>query len=171
MAFPNNVKTFVQAVDPTSTDGENIKSYQDAIAINNYTVANEILANITNGIQMNMSAGRYNDALAEIIAIEEFYLGLNGVKSFLLQNAGTWTSSWSSETSYIADVVVNYNNNFYVCIENNANKEPTVAVDWQTYWRVLVTANPPRKYKVQESLTTEEISEMEIGEIWAQIIT
>lgn len=77
MAFPNNVKTFVQAVDPTSTDGENIKSYQDAIAINNYTGANEILANITNGIQMNMSAGRYNDALAEIVAIEEFYLGLN----------------------------------------------------------------------------------------------
>jgi hypothetical protein len=171
MAFPDSVKTFVQAVDPAITDGENIKNYQDAIAINDYTGASEILANITNGIQMNMNAGRFNDALSEIIAIEEFYLGLTGVKAFLLQNASTWTSSWDSATAYITDVAVNYNNNFYVCLENNTNKEPTVAIDWQTYWRVLVTPNPPRKYKVQESLTPEEIAEMEIGEIWAQEIT
>ena len=71
MAFPDNVQTFTQAVDPSTVlDVQNIQTYQNYITNGDFAGAQNFLAQMTNGIAMNLNAGRYNEVIQTIVDIQ-----------------------------------------------------------------------------------------------------
>ena len=103
MAFPDNVQTFLRAVDPsTILDAQNIQTYQNFIQQGDFVGAQNFLAQMTNGNAMNLNAGRYNEVVQTIEDIQNFYFGLNGVEDYINDNINAYTdiASYSNSTNY-----------------------------------------------------------------------
>ena len=166
MAFPESVKTFVEAVDPSSAeDIQNIQQYQSLLESGNFNAASALLGSMTNGIKMNMNAGRFNDVLSEIIAIEEFYLGLNGVKEYIQKNIDKYSyiNKWDKTISYTAGNIVSYNAVWYLCLVDNTNKQPDVNVK---AWEVFLKPQDAKQYPVQ----AEEPVDQKVGDLWFKVV-
>ena len=169
-SFPDEVKQFVEAVNPsTSTDAANIKSYQTAVSEGRYQDAQNILASITNGNKMNMSASRFNDLLAEIVAIENFYIGLNGVKQYIQDNIDAYVDvkAWSSSTNYVQSNLAISNGQYYLCLQANTNVQPGVTSGWQNYWSLLIKKQKQYPIQAEQPGPTEQVA----GDIWFQLIS
>lgn len=165
MAFPDNIENFLQAQDPESTeDVNNIKAYQQMVDNGDISAARDFLMNLSNGIQMSLSAGRYNQVIDAIKEIEEFYLGLNGVKEYIKNNASAYTNfkQWNSGFTYSVGNIVFYNGNWYSCITENTNVNPTNSY----YWEVILETQLAKQYPVSETQPTGQ----EVGDLWFQVI-
>lgn len=168
--FPAGITQFVDAVNPsTQTDAVNIKLYQTAISEGRYQDAQNILANIPNGNKMNMTASRFNALLDEIASIESFYLGLNGVKQYILDNIDAYVDvkAWSSSISYATSNVTIANGQYYLCIRDNRNIQPGVTSNWQTYWSILIKKQKQYPVQAEQPASTEQVA----GDLWFQVIS
>lgn len=169
MAFPDNVTAFLQAEDPqTPEDIENILEYQRRLENGDLSGAQNFLMSLSNGIQMSLNAGRYNQVIEAITEIENFYLGLNGVKEYILNNASAFTNykQWNSSTTYSIGNFVGNNGNWYSCTQQNTNIEPGVTFNWQNYWTLILQPQPAKRYPIQETQPTDQTA----GDLWFQII-
>lgn len=170
MAFPDNVDSFLQAQDPsTIQDVQNIKNYQSLLDAGKFSEAYNLLFNqMTNGIQMSLNAGRYNQVIDAIVAIENFYLGLNGVKEYIQNNASAFTNykQWENSITYSVGNFVGHNNSWYSCIQQNTNIEPGIATNWENYWTLILQQQEAKKYPIQEEQPTGQTA----GDLWFQII-
>lgn len=171
MAFPDNVDVFLQAQDPKTTqDIQNIKNYQSLLDSSKFSEAHNFLFDqMTNGIQMSLNAGRYNQVIDAIEAIESFYLGLNGVKEYIQNNASAFTNykQWSDIYNYSIGNFVGHNGSWYSCIQENTNIEPGVTSNWENYWTLILQPQPAIKYPIQETQPTGQT----VGDLWFQIIS
>jgi hypothetical protein len=59
---------------------------------------------------------------------------LNQISALQSELSALTTSEWDSSITYTLGRLVRHNGQVYRCILGNTNKEPGVAVDWQTYW-------------------------------------
>lgn len=171
MAFPDNVDVFLQSQDPsTAQDIQNIKTYQSLLGENKFSEAYNLLFNqMTNGIQMSLNAGRYNQVIDAIVAIENFYLGLNGVKEYIQNNASAFTNykQWENSITYSVGNFVGHNSSWYSCIQQNTNIEPGVTSNWQNYWALILQQQEAKKYPIQATQPTGQT----VGDLWFQIMS
>ena len=103
MAFPDNVTNFTRAEDPTTVvDMNNIAEYQRRLADGDFSGAATWLQSMAKGIEMNLNASRFNEVLDVINQIEEFYLGLNGVKQYINDNINAFSdvALYNNTTNY-----------------------------------------------------------------------
>ena len=103
MAFPDNVTNFTRAEDPTTVvDMNNIAEYQRRLADGDFSGAATWLQSMAKGIEMNLNASRFNEVLDVINQIEEFYLGLNGVKQYINDNINAFidVALYNNTTNY-----------------------------------------------------------------------
>lgn len=173
MAFPDNVQTFLRAVDPSTTlDAQNIQTYQNFIQQGDFVGAQNFLAQMTNGNAMNLNAGRYNEVVQTIEDIQNFYFGLNGVEDYINDNINAYTdiASYSNSTNYTVGNIVAYNESYYKCIQNNGPNStiitPTVTSNWQNYWELFIKPQEPKQYPIQANQPTGQA----VGDLWFQVI-
>lgn len=172
MAFPDNVDAFLQAQDPqNSQDIQNINTYQSLLngsSENPISDAHDYLMRLSNGIQMSLNAGRYNQVIDAIVAIENFYLGLNGVKEYIQNNASAFTNykQWSGIYNYSIGNFVGHNGSWYSCIQENTNIEPGINPNWQNYWILILQPQSAIQYPIQ----IFQPEGQNIGDLWFQII-
>jgi alkyl hydroperoxide reductase subunit AhpF len=173
MAFPDDVTVFTQAQDPSTTlDAENISAYQALIESGDYASASALLASMTKGIEMNMNAGRFNEVLAEIQAIETFYLSLNGVRAYIQENIDKYTdiNVWNDTTDYAIGNIASNDGDWYICTTANGVSttiyEPNVTSGWESYWDVFLAPKPAEQYPIQTAQPTGQA----IGDLWFEVI-
>lgn len=168
MAFPDNVQTFTQAVDPsTTTDIENIQTYQQKLASGDFSGAQEFLAAWDKGIQMNLNAGRFNEIIKTIQDIETFYYGLNGVKSYIQNNIKQFSdiNVWDVSITYFVGNIVSYDGNLYVSlIDNNLGNIPIGGTSSDTNWQLFV------KNQQQYPVTSLQPTNQVVGDLWFQLV-
>lgn len=171
MAFPDNVQTFIQAVDPSTTlDVQNIQNYQTYIANGDFIGAQNFLAQMTNGIAMNLNAGRYNEVIQTIQDIQTFYFGLNGVVDYINSNINKYVNiaPYSNTINYVAGNLVGTNSTYYLCTQNNGPNsivvEPNVSENWENYWSLFLQPQNPKQYPIQSTQPTGQ----NIGDLWFQ---
>lgn len=170
MAFPDNVTTFMQAKDPTTgTDIQNLKAYQNILSSGTddaFSRAQEYLANMANGIQMNINAGRYNEVIQVIEQIENFYLGLQGVKAYIQDKIDAYSNIgvYDATIPYKVGNVVSFNGSYYICIQANTGTSPVAGQNTE-YWNIFVQNQ--QQYPVQETTPTN----LNLGDIWFQVIS
>ena len=174
MAFPDSVKTFIEAVDPSSvTDFQNIQEYQSLLESGNFTAAANLLASMKNGINMNMSAGRFNDVLNEIIEIEKFYYGLNGVRDYIQKNINAYTNInvWNNTINFSVGNITSDGSQWYHCIKENGPNttivQPNKTSGWHEFWQPFLSNKGPSQYPIQED---EPVGQIE-GDLWFQIVS
>lgn len=167
MAFPDNVTIFRRAKDPsTATDINNINQYQSLLASGDFSGAQDFLAQMTDGIAMNLNAGRYNELIQTIEDIENFYIGLNGVKQYLQDHidAFTDTKAYDATTSYSTGNIAAYGGNWYISLQDaNLNHTPT-GDSIGVYWDILISNQ--KQYPIQ----AEQPTGQEIGDLWFQVV-
>ena len=173
MAFPDSVKTFIEAVDPSSAaDMQQIQQYQSLLESGNFTAAANLLASMSNGIKMNMSAGRFNDVLKEIIEIEKFYYGLNGVRDYIQKNIDAYTNInvWNNTMSFVAGNITSDGYQWYYCIKENGPTttivEPGKTHGWESYWQPFLSNKGVAKYPIQ----AEEPEGQVEGDLWFEVV-
>lgn len=171
MAFPDNVQTFTQAVDPSTVlDVQNIQTYQTYIANGDFAGAQNFLAQMTNGIAMNLNAGRYNEVIQVIEDIQNFYFGLNGVVDYINNNISKYTdiAPYNNTINYVAGNLVGSNSTYYLCTQNNGPSttiiEPNVTENWQNYWTLFLQPQNPKQYPIQATQPTGQ----NVGDLWFQ---
>lgn len=171
MAFPDNVQTFLQAIDPSTTlDAQNIQTYQNYIANGDFAGAQNFLAQMTNGNAMNINAGRFNEVIQTIVDIQNFYFGLNGVENYINENISKFLAInlWSNSINYVSGNIVGSDSTFYVCTQANGPSstivQPNVTENWQNYWRLFLQPQLPKQYPIQSTQPTGQ----NIGDIWFQ---
>lgn len=171
MAFPENVDAFLQAQDPLNiTDIENINTYQAYLNSGKFSEAYNFLFNqMANGIQMSLNAGRYNQVIDAIVAIENFYLGLNGVKDYIQTNVNAFTNykQWNNNYGYVVGNFVGNDGSWYSCIQDNINVEPGITPNWENYWTLILKPQSAIKYPIQEEQPTGQTA----GDLWFQKIS
>ena len=173
MAFPNDVPTFTQAVDPSSAlDATNITTYQQYINSGDFVGAQTFLQQHTNLIAMNLTAGRYNEVLDLVNEMATFLSDADsGYGQFYNTNINAFTdiSEWNNNTDYSAGQIVIYNNNVYSCLQDNGISttvyEPTVTSGWDSYWKLLV------QNQKQYPVVTSQPDNLNAGDIWFQDVT
>lgn len=169
MAFPDETTTFLQAQDPTTAqDISNIKSYQDLLNAGKFSDAHDFLMGLSNGIQMSLNAGRYNQVIDTILEIENFYKGLGGVKEYILNNASAFTNykQWNSTYSYSVGNFVGNDGSWYSCIQANTNIEPGISTNWQNYWELVLQPQKAIQYPIQATQPTDQ----KAGDLWFQVL-
>ena len=173
MAFPDNVDTLTQAVDPsTTTDMNNINYYQSLMTDGLFTQASDFLATMLNGIEMNMSAGRFNEVVSTLLAIETFYLQLNGVKDYIRENIDKYMdiNAWSNLIDYSVGNISANGGSWYVCTQINGPAttiyEPNVTSGWESYWDLFLTPQEPIQYPIK----VEQPTGQAVGDLWFRII-
>lgn len=173
MAFPDNVQTFLRAVDPSTTlDAQNIQTYQNFIQQGDFAGAQNFLAQMANGNAMNLNASRYNEILQVIEDIQNFYFGLNGVEDYINDNINAYTNiaTYSNSTNYVDGNIVAYNGSYYKCIQNNGPNStvitPTVTSNWQNYWELFIKPQEPKQYPIQATQPTGQV----VGDLWFQVL-
>lgn len=173
MAFPDNVQTFTQAVDPSTTlDAQNIQTYQNYIANGDFVGAQNFLAQMTNGIAMNLNAGRYNEVIQTIQDIQTFYFGLNGVLEYINNNISRYVNilPYSNSINYAVGNLVGSNSTYYICVQENGPAttliEPNVTEGWENYWSLFLQPQNPKQYPIQSNQPTGQ----NIGDLWFQQI-
>lgn len=72
--FPDTIQTFPTMVNLTSADVESVKNYQQAILNNNFTLAAQYLATITNSSSKLITADYINTINDTIVALENYYI-------------------------------------------------------------------------------------------------
>jgi hypothetical protein len=165
MAFPDSIKTFVEAVDPSSAeDIQKIQQYQEMLSSGNFSAASNFLAAMENGMKMNISAGRFNDVLTEIVAIEKFYFGLNGVKELIQKNinAYSYVNEWNGQTTYHEGNLANRLGTWFLCIKENTNIEPYYNSSWKSYWKLFVQPQSAKSYPIQAEMPEDQ----DVGDLW-----
>nr|DAT76339.1 MAG TPA: hypothetical protein [Caudoviricetes sp.] len=173
MAFPDTIDAFLQAQDPqNSQDIQNINTYQSLLngsSENPIGDAHNYLMGLSNGIQMSLNAGRYNQVIDAIEAIESFYLGLNGVKEYIQNNASAFTNykQWGNSITYSIGNFVGHKGSWYSCIQQNTNIEPGVTSNWQNYWTLILQPQTAIKYPIQAEQPTGQVA----GDLWFQIVS
>lgn len=168
MAFPDSVQIFTQAVDPsTTTDIENIQTYQQKLASGDFSGAQEFLAAWDKGIQMNLNAGRFNEIIQTIKDIETFYYGLNGVKAYIQKNINKFSdiNVWDSTMNYSIGSLASYDGSLYVSqIDNNINNIPLGGPN-DTNWQLFI------KNQKQYPVSSTQPINLEIGDLWFEVIS
>ena len=71
--FPDSIQTFPTMLDLTTSDVSLVKSYQEAILNNNFALAAQILASITNGDRKIITADYINTINDTINALQTYY--------------------------------------------------------------------------------------------------
>lgn len=172
MAFPDNVPILAKAVDPSSSaDLNNIANYQSLVAQGKFSEAQEFLARMTNGVAMNLNAGRYNEAIDLINTMAEF-LGTNNSNytNYINKNINAYKdiNAWNSEIDYSVGNIVIYNYIVYKCIQENGPNtiviEPKMSENWTDYWQIFV------QNQKQYPLETEEPIGLNDGDLWFELI-
>lgn len=170
MAFPNDIIdfSFKQAQDPQTTeDINNIIEYQNKLSAGDFSGAQAFLASLSNGIAMNLNAGRFNEVINLVNEIENFYKNnIAGVKAYINNNINAYSdiSKWSNSTRYNVGNIAQYQDRWYRCIQNHTNKEPTVSTDWKSYWEIFI------KNQKQYPISVSQPTNQQAGDIWFQII-
>lgn len=171
MAFPNNVKQFIEAKDPeTIEDMQNIMNYQNELMKGNFSTAQSLLASMKNGIEMNISAGRFNEVIETVEAIEQFYYGLNGVKEYINTNINAFSdiALYNTQTNYVIGTVASDGNQWFICKQPNGPStkiiQPKVTENWKEYWDFFI------KNQKQYPIQREEPTDQEVGDIYFKII-
>lgn len=171
MAFPDDVTTLMRAVNPTTAiDAQNIKEYQELLMQGNFSDAQTLLQNMTNGVQMNLNAGRYNEVLDLIEQIEQFYLGLNGVRNYIYNNVDKYldVAEYVENIDYSIGNLAHKNNKWFKCIMANGPAStviiPETTENWANYWEYFLLNQVA--YPVQE----EEPVGLNEGDIWFKVM-
>lgn len=73
-SFPNSIQSFPTMMNLTSSDVAAVKNYQQAILDNNFALAAQYLANITNGNKKIITADYINTINDTIVALENYYI-------------------------------------------------------------------------------------------------
>lgn len=165
MAFPNDVKEFVQAIDPsTVTDAQNIAQYQSLISEGKFTQAQTLLASMQQGIEMNINAGRYNDVIDTIEAIEKFYIGLNGIKQYIQNNVDAFADIklYNNTTNYVVGNIASNGTQWFINIQDCVGIEPEVTAGWENYWQYFLQQQHAKQYPIQ----SEQPTGQSIGDLW-----
>lgn len=164
MAFPENITSFIQAKDPTPDDIENINNYQSELSNSNFTGAKNILANMVNGIEMNMNAGRYNELIDTLKAIEEFYIELGSVRQYIRDNidAKLYIAKYNNDTHYKVGNLVSNGSKWFICKEACDGIEPEVTAGWETNWEYFLNT----QYPIQQSQPTNQ----NVGDLWFEVL-
>lgn len=71
--FPDSIQTFPTMLDLTSSDVALVKNYQEAILSNNFVLAAQYLAQITNGDKKIITAEYLNTINDTLNALQKFY--------------------------------------------------------------------------------------------------
>lgn len=145
-SFPSQIDSIPLFLDVTNEDGDLIKQFEQYMAINDFSNANEVLKRIANVDQKIISAERLNKLRDCIIALEKFY-GDN-IENYITNKQSQWQGiidqfkfigTYSSSIQYKINNIVlfQYNGDYQLYIRTNgdglANKPPTDT----NYWRVL----------------------------------
>ena len=175
MSFPENVTTFLQAVDPSTVDDiNNINQYQSLLNNGNFSDAQTFLSQMANGIQMNLNAGRYNEVLKTIEEIEAFYKGLGGVKEYITTNINAFTdlSQYSTSTDYKAGNIALYDGVWYQAKVDITQVgaggtiiTPGTTANWGNYWNILI------QNQYQYKLSENEPSGLIEGDLWFKVLS
>lgn len=169
--FPDNVTTFVRAEDPsTTTDIQNILTYQNYLAQGNFSAAQALLASMDKGIEMNINAGRFNEVIQVIEEIEKFYHGLNGVKQYINNNIKAFSNIalYNNQTDYVAGNIASDGNHWFICKQENGPSsiivQPKVTDNWNNYWDCFIKNQ--KQYPIQKEQPTNQVA----GDIWFELI-
>lgn len=174
MAFPEEIKTFMRAQDPTTIeDIQNIETYQEYLKDGNFIAAQSYLSNMANGIAMNLNAGRYNEILETIEEIQAFLSNSDtGYRKYIEDKIDAYSSIglWKTSVDYNVGNIVGNGVNLFICkVANGPNSryvEPEVSQGWEEYWDYFVKPMPAIQYPVQ----AEQPSGQTTGDLWFQII-
>ncbi len=71
--FPDAIQTFPTMANLTSSDVDLVKNYQQAVLSNNFALAAQILASITDGNRKVITADYINTINDTIIALQTYY--------------------------------------------------------------------------------------------------
>lgn len=171
MAFPDNITTFVRAEDPsTATDMQNILSYQTYLAQGNFSAAQNLLASMDKGIEMNINAGRFNEVIQVIEEIEKFYHGLNGVKQYINNNISAFSNIalYNNLTDYTIGNIASDGNQWFICKQPNGPSStivrPNVTDNWNNYWDYFIKNQ--KQYPIQKEQPTNQ----NVGDIWFELV-
>lgn len=169
--FPDNVTTFVRAEDPsTATDIQNILTYQTHLSQGNFSAAQDLLASMDKGIEMNINAGRFNEVLQVIEEIEKFYHGLNGVKQYINNNIKAFSNNalYNRNTDYAVGTIASDGNQWFICKKPNGPSstivQPKISDNWNDYWDFFIKRQ--KQYPIQK----EQPADQEVGDIWFELI-
>lgn len=91
-------------------------------------------------------------------------LTIQGLKGTANTTTTSYAGVWDSATAYIANQIVEYNNQLWLCTTANSNQAPTSS---STYWSNIMSLTQQIIYPMQTTQPTGQI----VGEWWYQIIT
>lgn len=168
MAFPENITSFVQAKDPTTSDIASINNYQSELSNLNFIGAKNILINMTNGIEMNMNAGRYNELIDTLKEIEEFYAEMGSVKQYIRDNidAKLYVALYNANTHYKVGNLASNGSKWFKCKENCQGIEPEVSANWTAYWENFLEPQDNVQYPIQSMQPTNQ----NVGDLWFEVL-
>ena len=168
MSFPQDVTTFLQAQDPSSvSDINTILEFQSKLQTGtSFADALAWLATQPNGTAMNLNAGRFNDIINEITAIENFYLnsdGQGGVRGYIqnLITAYSIIGVYDSTATYPQGAIAQYNGQWFKSLQaGNTGNTPTDNIG--TYWDYFIQPQPAKQYPIASS----QPSGLVTGDLW-----
>ena len=168
MSFPQSPVTFLQAKNPGSVDDiTNIQTYQGMLQSGNFSDAADFLAKMPNGTAMNINAGRFKAIIDEVTAIENFYLGLGGVKEYIdaLINAYSIIEEYNATTTYPQGAIAEYNGQWFKSLQDkNLGNAPTDNIG--TYWSYFIQPQPAKQYPIASSQPVG----LSNGDLWFRTI-
>ena len=169
MSFPQSPVTFLQAKNPENADDiKTILTFQNKLQTGtSFDEALKWLATQTNGTAMNLNADRFNDVINEVTAIENFYLGLGGVKEYIdaLINAYSIIEEYNATTTYPQGAIAEYNGQWFKSLQDkNLGNTPTDNIG--TYWSYFIQPQPAKQYPMASS----QPSGLSNGDLWFRII-
>ena len=170
--FPDNMRILTRAIDPSSpSDLNNIANYQSLVSQGKFSEAQEFLARMTNGVAMNLNAGRYNEAIDLINAMADFLSNNDcNYKNYINSNINAYKdiNGWNGDTDYSIGNVVIYNYIVYKCIQENGPNtmviEPKMSENWTDYWQIFVQNQKQYLLEVEEPIGLND------GDLWFELI-
>lgn len=143
--FPNDIDSFMTWLNITASDGPLIAQYQSAMQAGNTTLANQILAQIPQGIQKIITATDLNTLSQAMLAVERFYK--TDIEPYIQTQQQSWLETinqfsyqgvWASGTSYVANNFVSYTASGLNLVYIATSTPPVGVAPTNTqYWRLL----------------------------------
>lgn len=143
--FPQNLDTFINLLNITSTDAPLVRQMQQFMMDGNFSAAQEVLSQIQNSNQKILTADYFNKMRDCILALERFYK--TDIKPYLDDKQATWENYikqfgfynvYSPGTQYVKNNYVIFNDNGIDKIFI-ATADPPVGIlpTNKDYWREL----------------------------------
>ena len=152
--FPDTQQTFVQMIDLTSSDGELMKQYQQAMMNGDFATAQSVLAQMPNANNKIFDSVKANTLFDTTVALQRFYT--TNVQDYIETKQQEWEAlvqlftanfayvgEYNQGSSYKQNNIVSFVDSttgytfLYIAIQDN-----TASLVDQNSWRVLTVIGP-----------------------------